>query len=159
MELTRTEKSAVQRLIEKIERDHGTAGSVDVLLKDIAELLDADHAEVSIWRFDAAGDRSLARRIVFDPHAMNLALFPLRTDEHPHMGGNVHTWECDTEAPGRGGPALLSARACDERQVILVALRRKFYRQRFTARQALVLNALNQCQEFCSEIVRHVASS
>ena len=145
----------MQMLIEKIEAEKSPIGSMEDLLIEIARMIDADHAEISTWQFSGVGGRLLTRRFVFDPHALKLPLAPLPADERPQMRASVHTWVADDAAPGRGGPALLSARTCDDHQVVLLALRRSSRRGPFIAREAVLLNALNHCIEFCDAIQQH----
>lgn len=156
MQFTRVERRAIALLLSKLEG--GELNSTDGLLAELSAMVDADHAELSRWRFWPSGERGLGDREVFDPMNLGVPLWVLPGDESPvdapmREGHRIGTWTVDV-APDRGGPALLSTRHVDGDQVLLLAFRRTPNNPGFTPRHAAMIDALNRCHSLWEAVTR-----
>ena len=160
MRFTRAERAAIQAVLDGLDPRQTSTASIDDLLRQLIMMVDADHAELSEWTFDDSGKQLLLGRIALDPKGLSLALLVIPADEHSPVRdatAAVRTWTTDT-TPGRGGPALLSARELPHGEIVLLGLRRADGRRSFTPRQARVIDALNRIQSFVDGVTRLTSS-
>jgi hypothetical protein len=161
MRFTRAERAAIQTVLDGFDRRQTLTASIDELLRQVATMVDADHAELSEWTFDDSGKQLLLDRITFDPNGLSPALLIIPADERSparDATAAVRTWTTDTTTPGRGGPALLSAREAPHGTIILLGLRRADGRRPFTPRQAHLIDALNRIHLFADGVTRLTSS-